>query len=156
MMIPAIMFLKFYVQVDVKLSARQIIRHGILDIIDVRDPVIGADIGNIKQVEAVEPNPDALEMAQKAAARFPFLEFGEQCVAQADVDALIGGSAEVALIAGGARRSNGKPVRKDAAKREFQLRKFGEIIREVESDGVALIRWSRNFHSVKILLSLHQ
>lgn len=47
---------------EVKLTSREIVGHGILDIVYIRHPVIAAYIGYVEKIETFKPYDDALEM----------------------------------------------------------------------------------------------
>ena len=63
-------FLKFNREPHIKLTSRQIIRDGILDIVDIRDPIVAAYIGDIKKIEHIHTENDTLEMPQEIFWRF--------------------------------------------------------------------------------------
>lgn len=98
------------------MAAGKVVGHGVLYVVDVRYPVVGADVGDVEEVEAVESDPYAFEVAPKTGA-FGLALFwrGEEGVAQPDIHALICGSTEIAFVARGAGRGYWQAVGEDAA-----------------------------------------
>ena len=45
----------------VKLTSCQIVRYGILDAVDVGDPIVARNIGYVEQIEYVNTEPDAFQ-----------------------------------------------------------------------------------------------
>lgn len=54
----------------VDLSASQIIWHSVLNIIYIGYPIVAADIRNIEKIETIEPEPNALQIAEETVSRF--------------------------------------------------------------------------------------
>ena len=53
-------------EADVELAAGQVVGDGVLDVVDVGDPVVAAHVADVHEVEAVEAEPDLLEVAEQA------------------------------------------------------------------------------------------
>ena len=62
--------LEFDGEADVELSTGEIVGYGVLDIIDICHPIIAADVGNVKEVEAVETQHDAAEMTPEVVRAY--------------------------------------------------------------------------------------
>ena len=86
-------------QTDIELTACEIVGNGILDIVYIGDPVIGCDVGDVEQVEHIESEPYTLEVTLESVAALTFLEWGEKCVGEADIHALVRRHAEVSFVA---------------------------------------------------------
>jgi len=63
-------FLEVHLQAHIELSAGKVVGHGILDAIDVGYPIVAAHVADVKQVEHVKPEPNALEVAEEARCWF--------------------------------------------------------------------------------------
>ena len=88
-----------YRETYIELASCQIVGHGVLQVVDIGYPVIRADIADVQQVEAVKSEPYALDVFQKSGALPAVGQRRQQSVTQADVHALVGRGAEVALVA---------------------------------------------------------
>ena len=51
-------------EADVELAAGEVVGDGILDVVDVGDPVVAAHVGDVHEVEHVESEPYLLEVAE--------------------------------------------------------------------------------------------
>lgn len=63
-------FLEVYLQAHIKLAASEVVGHGILDAVHVGYPIVAAHVADVKQVEHVKPEPNALEVAEEARCWF--------------------------------------------------------------------------------------
>lgn len=53
--------LKIDGETNVKLASGEIIRHGILDVVHIGDPVVGTNIAYVEQIEHIDSEPYALK-----------------------------------------------------------------------------------------------
>ena len=60
-------------EAHVELAAGQVVGDGILDVVHIGHPVVTAHVGNVHEVEAVEAEPNLLEVAEKSAVGPVFL-----------------------------------------------------------------------------------
>ena len=80
---------KFDQNPRVDLPAREVIRHGILVVRHVGNPIVGIDIVDAEEVQAIDAQPDA----RTRERRFSCLRTVEQ-VTHTDVSTLVGRCAE--------------------------------------------------------------
>ena len=80
---------------DVELSTCQIVRDGVLNIVDVCYPVVTADIRYIKQVKDVHSDCDILEVSPEVIGAYAVCRCSDKLIAQPDVKSLISRSAKV-------------------------------------------------------------
>lgn len=97
------------------MATGQVIGDSILDPVHIGDPIVGADVGDIEEVEHIEAEPYTLEMAQEAFATLTIFERRKQTVLQSYIDTLIGWSTEIALITCGTWRSCRQTIVEDSA-----------------------------------------
>ncbi len=147
---------EFYREPYVELTARKVVGHGILDVVDVGHPVVTAHIAYVEQIEGVDSEPYALECAEESAAFLAVFRRREKGVGEANVEALVGRGAEVPFVACAARGGHGQAVGEDSPQVEFQLGKLGEIVGEEEGETVALVGGAGHLHAVERLLGLHE
>lgn len=86
---------KFYRETDIELPARQIIRHGVLDIVDIGHPVIAAHVGYVEKVEDIQPEHDALEMTEEVFGRFLVERRSDKLPTDTDVETFVGRCTEI-------------------------------------------------------------
>ena len=58
--------LEVHGQSHIELAACEVVGHGILDAVHVGHPVVTAHVADVEQVECVNAQPDALEVAKEA------------------------------------------------------------------------------------------
>ena len=72
------------------MSAGQVVGDCVRNVVDVGHPVIAADIGNVEEVEHIDSNPDAFEMAPEVVGTHTFGRLSEKSVLEADIDTAVG------------------------------------------------------------------
>ena len=147
---------EFHAQTHIELPSRQIIRHCILDIVDVGNPVIAAHIGDVEEIEDINTDHYTLEMSPEIIRPHAIGRSTHKLIAKSDVYSLIGRCTEVSVAPLNPRRRHRKSVGEYSAQAELQLRKFRKVICEVKSYGIALVAREGHFLAVERLLCLHQ
>ena len=110
----------------VELPAGKVVWNGILYVVRIGDPIVGADVFDAEQVEHVGSDPDVLKMTEEAFVHDGVVTSG-QLVAESDVHALVGGCAEIAgLIA-----LSGDGLRQSARYYSFQVELHSLVSREI-------------------------
>ena len=140
----------------IELPARQIVWYGILDVVDVGNPIIAADVGKVKQVENVDANPDTLEMPPEIVGAYPVFFSANQLILETDVKTFVGRCPEIADVPAHLWRCHGETVGNDAFQTEFQFRNLRKIVVEENAEAIALVRRARYFHAVQVFLGFHQ
>ena len=138
------------------MAACQVVRYGVLQVVDVGDPVAAAHVGDAEQVEHVEAYADVLEMTPEVVRTDAVGRRSDKLVLETDVDAFVRRDSQPSHVASHLRRCHWESVGEDAAQAEFKFGKFWEIVGEKQSDAIALVRRARHFHAVERLLRLHQ
>jgi len=141
-------------QAHVELAAGQVVGDGVLGVVDVGDPVVAAHVGDVHQVEAVQTEPDFLEVAEQAAGGAVVL--ADELVTQAHIHTLVGGLAHVGVGTRQVGRRGGQTVADDALEAELQTRDTGEVVGEEQGNAVALVGGAGHLDAVQVLLRLHQ
>ena len=141
-------------EAHVELAAGEVVGHGILDIVHVGYPVVAAHVTDVQQVEAVNPEPNLLEVAEGPVIGAVLLT--DELVAQPHIHALIGGLAHIGVGTRQVGRRGGKTVADDTLQAELQARNVGEVVGEEQGDAVALVGGSWHLHAVEVLLGLHE
>ena len=141
-------------EADIDLAAGQVVGDSILDIVHVGDPVVAAHVRDVHQVEAVQSQPDLLEMAEQAARGAMVL--ADEFVAQSDIHALVGWLADVGVGTSHVWRSRGQTVAQDALEAELQSGNAGEVVGKEQRDAIALVGGTRHLHAIEVFLGLHQ
>lgn len=134
----------------------EIVGHGILDGVDVGDPVVAADVADVEEVEDVEAEPHGSERAGETGAGLSVAGRRHDAVGEADVEALVGRSAEIAFVAGAAWGGDRQAVGENAAEVEFEARKLGEVVGEKQGQAVAPVGGERHAYAVELLGCVHQ
>ena len=147
--------LNFDCQTVIKLATSQIIRHGILYVVDIGHPVVAAHVGDIKQVEHIKSDRDILEMTPEIVWSHAVGRCADKLIAQADVDTRIGRCTELCLVASDARSRHGQTIGEDASQAKLQLRNFREIVCVIKCHAVTLIARHPHADSIESLTSLH-
>lgn len=148
--------LESYRERDVELAACQVVWYGVLQVVDVGDPVAAAHVGDAEQVEHVEAYADVLEMTPEIIGTDAVSRRSDKLVLKTDVDAFVRRDSQPSHVASHLRRCHWESVGEDAAQTEFKFGEFWEIVGEKQSDAIALVRRARHFHAVERLLRLHQ
>lgn len=78
---------------SVDLSSCQVVGHGVLRVGDVGDPIVGIDIVDPEQIEAVDAQPDVLKHFAEATRDMSILVL-KQSIAHANVYSLVGRSTQ--------------------------------------------------------------
>ena len=141
-------------QAHVELAAGQVVGDGVLGVVDVGDPVVAAHVGDVHQVEAVQTEPDFLEVAEQTAGGAVVL--ADELVTQAHIHTLVGGLAHVGVGTRQVGRRGGQTVADDAFEAELQARDAGEVVGEEQGNAVALVGGAGHLDAVQVLLRLHQ
>ena len=141
-------------EADVELAAGEVVGDGVLDVVDVGDPVVAAHVGDVHEVEAVEAKPDFLEVTQESAVGAVLL--ADELVTQADIDALVGGLTNIGVSTRQVGRRCGQTVAEHTLEAELESGNIGEVVSEEHGETVALVGGSRHLDAVEVLLGLHQ
>ena len=123
-------------------------------ICDVRHPIVGVDVADAKEVEAVEAKPSRFDVAEETATLFA-RTLAQQLVTGTEVHTLVGWGAEGVARAVGARWSEREAIGHGRLEREGPARGAGEIVGEIERHVVALVRGTRQPCALVLLASGH-
>ena len=137
-------------EAGVDLSAREVVGHGILVVGDVGHPIVGVDVADAQEVEAVEAEPDVAEDALALAA---FVV--EHAVAHADVGTLVGRRAEGVGLQFAVGRREGQSVGVGELEAHLPPCGAGEEVGEIEVEGVALVGGHGHADAVEFHLRVH-
>lgn len=133
----------------IQLPASKIVGHRIPYIVHVGNPIIAAYVRYAEQIKHLEANPHVADSAIRARGR-------PQRIVESDVDALVGRSAEIALVARGMRRRYGQSVAQHAAQAEFEARQSGKIVSKIEPDAIPTVVGARHVNAIELFVRLHQ
>ena len=137
------------------MPARQVVGYGVLLVGHVRHPVVGADVGDVEQVEAVHAQPHVAQVADELPLVAAVLVV-QQAVAHADVHALVGRGAEGHPFQSRVGRAERQAVGHAGLECHLPARGAGEEVAEEEVQVVTLVRGLREAAPVHLLLRLHQ
>ena len=90
---------EFHAQAYVELSSCKVIRNCILYIVDVCDPVIAAHIRDVEQVEYIESDNDALEVAPEIVGTDTVGRGAYELIAQSDIHTFVCRGANTCCVA---------------------------------------------------------
>ena len=87
--------LEFEDEAEVELATCQVIGDGILDVVDVCNPVITAYVGDVEEVENIKCQCDVLEMTPEVVRAHPVFLIAHKLITHPDIYTFISRSSEI-------------------------------------------------------------
>ena len=136
----------------IELTAGEVVRHSILMVCDVGDPIVGIDVVMAEDVEAVNTYPDILQVELSVLLISTLI----RSEAHADIDTLICRCTEILTLVVGMRRSEWQTIGKGQFQGHTPAVGAWEIVGKEEVYGIPLVGRQRNGVAAIFYARLHQ
>ena len=127
----SIVFLEINVYASIELPFGQIIGHGILHVVHVGNPVVGADVTNTEKVEHVCAYPDVFQVAEETTIHDGIVS-SSQLIAETYIDSFLGRRTEITCLITLPRNGLRQSPSKHTLQVEFHPLEAGEIVLKKE------------------------
>ena len=142
-----------YAEVD--LTSCEVVGDGVLVLCDIGDPEVGVDVGDVENVEGVEPEPNVAEITTCACLDVVVFVV-QQAIGKSEVETTVGGHAEELALTSHVRRSERQSSSIMTAQEAFPASSAREVVGEEDGGVEQMVGRTWHTHAADGFFGLHQ